>query len=96
MAADTLNRINKLCRERSELYRGNGRCRLRGSALRARVAAIDGELRMLWERRRRERVGRLEGIDLLIHRVYEGLYGPSYDAVPIPVCEEGTAAGQAA
>lgn len=89
MAANVLNRINRLSAERTELYRRAGNGRLSGSALRRRIDELDGELEALWEQRRRERAGRLEGIDLLLHRAYESLYGKDFDMIPIPVSGEG-------
>jgi len=47
--------------------------------VRSRIEQIDGELDLLWEQRRRERAGRRDGIDLLVHRAYERTYGADYE-----------------
>jgi hypothetical protein len=88
MAANVLDEINRLSTERSELYREAGNHRLSGQVLRQRAGEIQGELNRLWDRRRRERAGRLEGIDLLVHQAYEQLYGRDFDTAPVPVSEE--------
>jgi hypothetical protein len=88
MATSVLERISRLSEERSELYRSAGNGGLGGSALRQRVHEIADELDRLWEQRRRQRAGRLEGIDLLVQRAYERLYGRGFDTVPMPVRSE--------
>jgi len=88
MATSVLDRINRLSEERSELYRSAGNGGLRGPALRRCVQEIQVELDRLWDQRRRHRAGRLEGIDLLVQRAYERLYGRGFDTVPIPVRSE--------
>lgn len=88
MAASVLDRINRLSEERSQLYRSAGNGGLCGSALRQRVHEIETELDRLWDQRRRQRAGRLEGIDLLVEPAYESLYGKSFDAAPVPVRSE--------
>jgi hypothetical protein len=81
----TMDLINKLSAERSELYRlaGNGR---RGDTdIRQRIQDISDELDKLWEQRRKELVGRREGIDGFIDRVYERLYGRDYENAVAPI-----------
>ncbi|MEX0786311.1 MAG: hypothetical protein WD939_06720, partial [Dehalococcoidia bacterium] len=85
----TIERINELTEERARLYRAatNGR---RGDAdVLQRIHEISQALDELWEQRRRERVGRLEGIDLLVEKAYERAYGPRYEESvrPSPVAE---------
>lgn len=88
MAANVLDQINGLSKERSELYRRAGNHRLSGRVLRHRVRQIQGELNRLWDRRRRERAGRLDGVDLLVHQAYERLYGKDFDTAPVPASDE--------
>ena len=87
----TIERIDQLSNERSRLYRIALASRRGDMELKQRVAKITGELDQLWDLRRRERVGRLDGIDLLVERSYAQIYGDDYrDAVaPAAVEEEG-------
>ena len=87
----TIERIDKLSNERSRLYRIALESRRGDVELKQRVAKITGELDQLWDLRRRERVGRLDGIDLLVERSYAQIYGDDYrDSVaPAAVEEEG-------
>ena len=87
----TIERIDQLSNERSRLYQIAPAGRRRDAELKQRVAEITGELDQLWDLRRRERVGRLDGIDLLVERSYTQIYGDDYrDAVsPSAVEEEG-------
>ena len=87
----TIERIDKLSNERSRLYRIALESRRGDVEIKQRVAKITGELDQLWDLRRRERVGRLDGIDLLVERSYAQIYGDDYrDAVaPAAVEEEG-------
>ncbi len=81
----TLERINSLSAERSTLYRlaTNGR---RGDPrVRQQIDQISAELESLWETRRRERAGRLDGIDLLVDRSYAQLYGGDYHEAVAPL-----------
>ena len=83
MTTLTMERINTLSAKRAELYRTalNGG----GAGVRQRIKDVTAELDELWDRRREERVGRLEGIDLLVDQSYAQLYGKSYqDAVAPP------------
>jgi len=85
----TIERINQLSGERSRLYRlaGNGR---RGDAgVQRRIKEISEEIDRLWELRRSERAGHLEGIDLLVDRSYQDAYGRGYEEAvfPTPVAE---------
>ncbi len=87
----TIERIDQLSNERSRLYRIAIASRRGDAELKQRVAEITGELDQLWDLRRRERVGQLDGIDLLVERSYARIYGDDYrDAVaPLAVEEEG-------
>ncbi len=85
MTTTTIDRLNQLSAERSKLYRlaSNGH---RGDPdIRRRTDEITHELEILWERRRQERAGRLEGIDLLVARAYERLYGSDFDGAVAPL-----------
>ena len=80
-----MERLNQLAAERSMLYRlaSNGR---RGDpAVRRRLAEISLESEALWEQRRRERAGHREGIDLLVDRAYERVYGSNFDEAFAPL-----------
>ncbi len=78
----TMERIDKLSSERSRLYRNTHTSRRSAPKLKQRIAKITGELDQLWDLRRRERIGRLDGIDLLVDRSYVKIYGDDYrDAV---------------
>ena len=88
MTTLTMERINSLTANRADLYRtalnGGG-----GAGVRQRIKNLTVELAELWDRRRDERVGRLEGVDLLVERSYAQLYGKSYqDAVAPPRVSE--------
>lgn len=87
----TIERIDQLSNERSRLYRIALASHRGDMELKQRVAKITGELDQLWDLRRRERVGRLDGIDLLVERSYAQIYGEDYrDSVaPAAVEEEG-------
>ncbi len=87
----TMQRIDKLSSERSRLYSSTHTSRRAAPKLKQRIAKITGELDQLWELRRSERIGRLDGIDLLVDRSYKQTYGDGYrDAVaPAAVEEEG-------
>ena len=87
MTTLTMERINGLSVKRAELYRtalSGG-----GADIRQRIKGLTAELDELWDRRREERVGRLEGIDLLVDQSYARVYGKSYqDAVAPPSVSE--------
>jgi len=88
MATLTMDRINSLTAKRAAFYRaaldGGG-----GKGVRQRIKNLTAELAELWDRRRKERAGRLEGVDALIERSYAQLYGKSYqDAVAPPRVSE--------
>ncbi|MCH8994631.1 MAG: hypothetical protein IH959_06635 [Chloroflexi bacterium] len=95
----TIDRINQLSAERATLFSvaSNG---LRGdSRVQQQIAQIGSELESLWNVRRQERAGHLEGIDLLVDRSYRRLYGRDYDdavAPPLVGPEEEHAAAIAA
>jgi hypothetical protein len=81
---NTMERINQLSAERASLYRqvSNGG---RGKGeLMARIKQIGAEIDALWEQRRVDRIGKREGIDLVIDRVYEHTYGKGYEDVAVP------------
>ena len=80
-----MNRINQLSAERSELYRQRGNGRRRDANVLRRIHEVDREVNRLWDERRRERAGRLEGIDRLIDSVYQRVYGPDYDDAVSPL-----------
>lgn len=81
----TIDRINQLSAERSELFRRASNGRRGDPVVRDRIAAIDAELATLWQQRRTERAGRREGIDLLVDRSYAQAYGRNYeDAIAPP------------
>ena len=80
----TMQRINELSAERSQLYRLADRYRRNDTAVRNRTQEIDHEIDALWAERRRERAGRHEGIDLYIDRAYQRIYGRDYDNVVAP------------
>ena len=87
----TNERIDQLSEERSRLYRFAPASRRRDTELKQRVAEITDELNQLWDLRRRGRIGRLDGIDLLVERSYARVYGDDYRDVvaPAAVEEEG-------
>jgi len=71
----TIERINELAAERVRLF-GKATNGQRGDQdLRVRISVIAAELERLWDQRRLEKAGRADGIDRLIDRQYEGLYG---------------------
>jgi hypothetical protein len=86
---NTMDRINELSVERAKLYRqaSNGG-RGNRDAL-ARIKTIGAEIDALWEQRRVDRIGKREGIDLVIDRVYEHTYGKGYEdaAAAVAVAE---------
>ena len=87
MTTLTMQRINSLSAKRAELYRTatNGG----GADVRQRIKDLTAELDELWDRRRTERVGKLEGIDLLVERSYAQIYGGNFqDAVAPPSVSE--------
>lgn len=87
MATLTMERINSLSAKRAELYGialDGG-----GADVRRRIKNLTAELAGLWDRRRKERVGSLEGVDLLVERSYAQIYGERYqDAVAPPRVSE--------
>lgn len=85
----TMERIDRLSDERSRLYRSAVSSRRGAPNLKERIAKITGELDQLWELRRRERIGRLDGIDLLVESAYARIYGDDYrDAIAPAAVEE--------
>jgi len=85
METKTLERINELTSERAELFRRAGVGRAGDRTIMTRVHELDSELEELWELRRRERIGTMEGIDLVVETEYERIYGKDYR--PLPVAE---------
>ncbi len=85
----TIQRIDQLSQERSRLY-GIALDSQRGDReLTRRVKEIAAELDQLWDMRRRERAGKLDGLDLLVDQAYASIYGEDYaDAVAPPAVEE--------
>jgi hypothetical protein len=89
METTTIDRINALTAERAALYRKatNG---LRGDRdLLRRIREVSLEVESLWDRRREERAGRREGIDLLVDLSYRHTYGREYEEAvyPTPAAE---------
>ena len=83
MFATTMEMIGRLTTERSALYQ-NASTGAGDQGVRQRVREIASELEGLWNLRRQERAGTREGIDLLVHNVYQRLYGPTYESVVRP------------
>lgn len=86
MATTTLERINDLTEERRHLYSAasNGK-----GSLQQRIGELSQKLDSLWDARRTERAGRKEGIDLMIERSYQQIYGENFaDAVAPPAVSE--------
>lgn len=89
MTTRTINRINQLSAERMQLYQEAASGGRTDGLTVIRIRHVSDELEALWEERRRERAGRLEGIDLVVHRAYEQTYGPRYeDAISPPTVGE--------
>lgn len=84
----TLERINQLSAERTRLYRHAAAEEPACPRRVQRLHEVVRELEELWERRRRERAGRREGVDLLVDRAYARAYGEGYDD-PISPSSEG-------
>ena len=74
----TIERIDRLSNERTRLYRLGKDSRHAKGTLKERVAQITAELDQLWDLRRLERIGRPDGIDLLVERSYAQIYGDNY------------------
>ena len=89
----TIERIDQLSDERSRLYRIALDSRRGDQELTQHIKEITAELDQLWDLRRRERVGQLDGIDLLVERSYAQTYGKDFRDVvaPAAVEEEGQA-----
>ncbi len=85
MVANTavLEQIHQVTAERARLYGLAGRSAA-GARNRLRIAEISLELSKLWDDRRRERAGRLDGIDQLIDQEYRRIYGTRYQEVVRP------------
>ena len=80
----TMNRINRLPEKRVELYKRASLGRKSGAAVREQIREISAELEQLWNLRRKERVGLLDGIDLLVERSYAKIYGTRFEDVVAP------------
>jgi hypothetical protein len=85
---NTLQQIDRLSEERSRLYRQALGERRKDPEVKQRIADITAELDLLWDVRRQERVGKLEGIDLLVEQSYSRIYGDKYRDVVAPVAVE--------
>lgn len=85
MVASTaiLEQINEVTAERARLYGLAGRAAAHARN-RVRIAEISQELNKLWDDRRRERAGRLDGIDQLVDQEYRRIYGTTYEEVVRP------------
>lgn len=95
----TIDRINQLSAERATLFSLASNGHHGDPRVRQQIVQIGGELESLWNVRRQERAGHLEGIDLLVDRSYRQLYGRDYDdavAPPLVGPEEEHAAAIAA
>ena len=86
----TIVRINKISAERAQLYGLTSNGRSGDPALLQRVGEIGRELELLWEQRRQERAGHREGIDLLIEREYQRLYGNGFEEAVAPLLVSAT------
>ena len=84
----TIQRIDQLSDERSRLYRFVPDARKDKDDLKQHIREITSELDQLWDLRRRERVGQLDGIDLLIERSYAQIYGEDFRDVVSPAAVE--------
>ena len=85
----TIQRIDQLSDKRSRLYRLALNSRRADQELKQHIEEITAELDQLWDLRRRERVGQLDGIDLLVEKSYAEIYGKDYrDVVAPPAVEE--------
>ena len=91
--ATTIQQIDRLSKERSRLYGMALDSHLGDREVTQRIDEISSDLDQLWDLRRRERVGKLDGIDLVVERSYVQAYGENYrDSVaPALVEEEGQA-----
>src|SRR3989337_2039670 len=98
MAANTIERINRLTAERLDLYRQASNGQRGDPEVRARIAGISAELQRLLAQRRQERAGRRDGIDALVDHAYRAAYGERYEEAisPLPVADEKTPARLAA
>ena len=85
----TIERINELTVERLRLYAQASNGRRGDREVIARVKVIEAELARLWELRRQERAGHLDGIDQVVDMVYRQTYGADYEESvrPAPVME---------
>jgi hypothetical protein len=81
---NTMQRINQLSAERAALYRQASNGHKRDRAVHERIKAIAAEIEGLWEQRRVDRIGKREGIDLVIDRVYEHTYGKDFEDTVSP------------
>ena len=84
----TLERIDELTNERSRLYRLALDSAKGDVEVKRRISEISDELNELWDLRRRERVGKLEGIDLLVEQSYARIYGENFETAVAPVTVE--------
>ncbi len=80
----TLERINQLSAERTRLYAAASNGRRKDAAVLQRIHEISAEMGSLWEARRRERAGKVEGIDRVIDAMYASTYGRGYEDALAP------------
>ena len=85
----TIESIHRLSTERSRLYRIALDSPRGNQEVTQRTKEITAELDQLWGLRRRERVGQLDGIDLLVEKSYAEVYGGDFrDVVAPPAVED--------
>jgi hypothetical protein len=88
----TIERINQLAAERAGLFRAASNGQRGDPLVLVKISAIGQELERLWDQRRVERAGRTDGIDRLIDRQYEQMYGPGEERRPSQRAPVGLAA----
>ena len=81
----TIDRINQLSAERATLFSFTSNGHRGDPRVRQQIAQVSSELESLWNVRRQERAGQREGIDLLVDRSYEQLYGRDFDDLVAPL-----------
>jgi hypothetical protein len=84
MTTATMERINQLSAERLRLFQQASNGHRGDPEVIVRLKLLDGELQRLWNIRRQERAGRVEGVDLLVETLYRQRYGENYEEVLSP------------
>ncbi len=84
----TIQRIDQLSNERSRLFSIALDSRRGDAEMKQHIGEITSELDQLWDLRRRERVGKLDGIDLLVERSYAQTYGEDFRETVAPAAVE--------